>query len=55
MRESRALLGFHAEIAPSAVGIGLQAQVAVRLARHSRADVERFVAGRAGLSQLLAA
>lgn len=54
LRESRALLGFHAEIAPSAVGIGLQAQVAVRLARHSRADVERFVAHLRSLPEVIA-
>jgi DNA-binding Lrp family transcriptional regulator len=36
LRETRVLQGFHAEINPAAVGIGLQAIVAVRLARHSR-------------------
>ena len=41
LREAGVLLGYHAEIAPAAVGIGLQAMVDVRLARHSRADVER--------------
>ncbi len=29
LREARVLLGFHAEVAPEAVGIGLQAMVAV--------------------------
>jgi len=42
MREARVLLGYHAEIAPEALGIGLQAMVAVRLARHSRALVDGF-------------
>lgn len=42
LREARVLLGFHAEVAPDAVGIGLQAMVAVRLARHSREQVEAF-------------
>jgi DNA-binding Lrp family transcriptional regulator len=28
--------GFHAEVDPGALGIGLQALIAVRLARHSR-------------------
>jgi DNA-binding Lrp family transcriptional regulator len=36
LRETKVLQGFHAEINPAAVGIGLQAIVAVRLARHSR-------------------
>lgn len=42
MRESRAILGYHAEIAPSAVGIGLQAMIAIRLTRHSRGLLETF-------------
>lgn len=42
LRSSRAIQGYHAEIAPEAVGIGLQAMVSVRLARHSRELVERF-------------
>lgn len=54
LRESRSILGYHAEIAPAAVGIGLQAQVAVRLARHSRDDVERFVAHLRTLPEVLA-
>lgn len=42
LRETRAILGFHAEIAPAAVGIGLQAMIGVRLAQHSRELVESF-------------
>ena len=42
MRESRAIQGYHAEIAPAAVGIGLQAMIAIRLTRHSRALLETF-------------
>lgn len=42
LREEKVLLGYHAEIAPKALGIGLQAMVAVRLARHSRALVDGF-------------
>jgi DNA-binding Lrp family transcriptional regulator len=42
LRQSRAILGYHAEIAPAAVGIGLQAMVSVRLARHSRELVDSF-------------
>lgn len=42
MREDKVLLGYHAEIAPDAIGIGLQAMVSVRLAKHSRALVDSF-------------
>lgn len=42
LRNDHAILGYHAEVAPAAVGIALQAMVAVRLARHSRALVESF-------------
>jgi DNA-binding Lrp family transcriptional regulator len=42
LRLSRAILGYHAEIAPAAVGIGLQAMVSVRLSRHSRELVDSF-------------
>lgn len=42
LREARAILGYHAEIAPEALGIGLQAMVSVRLARHSRELVDSF-------------
>lgn len=42
LRSEHAILGYHAEVAPAAVGIALQAMVAVRLARHSRALVESF-------------
>ncbi|RMH87628.1 Lrp/AsnC family transcriptional regulator [Lysobacter pythonis] len=44
LHESKAILGYHAEIAPRALGIGMQAMVAVRLARHSRELVDSFQA-----------
>jgi DNA-binding Lrp family transcriptional regulator len=34
--------GFHAEVDPRAVGVGLQAIIAVRLSKHSRSSVDRF-------------
>ena len=41
--ESRGVLrGYHAEVDPRALGVGLQAVVAVRLSRHSRALVDSF-------------
>lgn len=42
MREARVIRGYHAEIEPKAVGIGLQAMVSVRLIQHMRAQVESF-------------
>lgn len=44
MHESGAIRGYHAEVAPEAVGIGLQALVAVRLRSHSRRDFDTFQA-----------
>lgn len=41
--ESRGVLrGYHAEVDPAALGVGLQALVAIRLSRHSRAFVDSF-------------
>lgn len=41
--ETRGVLrGYHAEVDPGALGVGLQAIIAVRLSRHSRALVESF-------------
>ena len=42
LREGGAIQGFHAEIQPRAVGIGLQAMISVRLARHARGDLDAF-------------
>jgi DNA-binding Lrp family transcriptional regulator len=36
------LKGFHADVDPGAVGATLQAMIAIRLERHSRAEVEAF-------------
>ena len=41
--ESRGVLrGYHADVDPRALGVGLQAVVAVRLSQHSRALVDAF-------------
>lgn len=52
--EERILLGFHAEVAPSALGIGIEAMIAVRLSRHERGVVEAFQAYSLGLREVLA-
>lgn len=54
LRESGAISGYHAEIAPAAVGIGLQAMISVRLARHSRDDLNAFHAYLLTLREVLA-
>jgi DNA-binding Lrp family transcriptional regulator len=53
LREQRAILGYHAEIAPQAVGIGLQAMVSIRLTRHSRDLLDAFHAHLLGLCEVL--
>ena len=40
--ERRVLQGFHAEVDPLALGIEIEAMIAVRLVRHSRKDVDQF-------------
>ena len=42
LHERGVITGFRAQVAPSAVGIGLQAFVSVRLAQHSRDVVDAF-------------
>lgn len=34
--------GYHAELNPAAIGVGIQAMIGVRMIRHVRADVESF-------------
>lgn len=48
------LRGFHAEVDPRALGVGLQALVAVRLARHTSAAVESFRHAMLGLAEAIA-
>ncbi len=42
LREAGVIRGYHAEIDSAAIGIGLQAMIRVRLARHSRKEVAQF-------------
>jgi DNA-binding Lrp family transcriptional regulator len=42
LRREGILRGFHAEVEPGALGIGLEALIAVRLTRHSRDLMRRF-------------
>lgn len=54
LREAGVISGYHAEVDPQAVGIALQAMVAVRLARHSREMVDAFHHHLLGLTEVLA-
>jgi DNA-binding Lrp family transcriptional regulator len=46
--------GFHAEVEPSVIGVGLQAMIAVRLHRHETSQVERFRTYAAQLDEVVA-
>ncbi len=48
------LRGAHAEVDPEALGVGLQALIAVQLRQHSRAQVKAFWRHVMGLSEVLA-
>lgn len=52
LEEAGVIGGYHAELDPAALGIGLQAMIAVRLARHSRDVFERFRAHVLGLPEV---
>lgn len=54
LREHGAITGYHAEIAPTALGIGLQAMISVQLAQHSRGDLDAFHAYLLTLREVLA-
>lgn len=49
-----AILGFHAEVSPAAVGLTLQAMISVRLRQHSRRLVESFRDHANSLSEVMA-
>lgn len=53
LRMARVLTGYHADLDPDALGIGLQAMVAVRLARHARSEVESFQKHLASLTEVV--
>ena len=42
LQTSGVISGFHADIAPASLGVGIQAMIAVRLIRHFKADVDAF-------------
>lgn len=54
LRETGVLRASHTEVDPGALGIGLQAMIAVRLRQHSRELVESFRAHAATLEEVVA-
>ncbi len=54
LRAERVLNGAHAEVDPEALGVGLQALIAVQLRQHSRAKVKAFWKHAMGLPEVLA-
>lgn len=53
LQEAQVIKGYHAEIQPQAIGIGLQAMISVQLAQHSRDEVTAFNAYLQTLSEVL--
>ncbi len=53
LRTEGTLRGFHADLDPAAIGVGIQALVAVRLGQHIRAEVEAFQAHALGLPEVV--
>src|SRR5699024_7740639 len=53
LQARRVIEGYHAEIRPQAVGIGLQAMISLQLAQHSRNEVTAFHAYLQTLTEVL--
>jgi len=54
LREAGILKGARAEVEPRAVGIGLQAMIAVRLKLHAKGELAEFTAHAVGLREVVA-
>ena len=53
LQTSGVITGFHAELDPASLGVGIQAMIAVRLRRHFRPDVEAFHKHALGLPEVV--
>src|ERR1700757_1768359 len=53
LRERGVIRGYHADVDPAALGMPLQAMIAVRLQSHARSRIRAFVADVAGLPEVL--
>lgn len=54
LRETGVIRGFHAEIDPAAIGVGLQAMVAARIRSHSPEDLAALREHLTGLAEVVA-
>ena len=54
LQEEGVLIGYHAEVDPRALGIGLQALIGVSLTRHTREAVESFQAHALAIHEVMA-
>lgn len=52
--DEKILRGFHADVAPDALGIGIEAMIAIRLSKHDAEVVEAFQAYALELDEVLA-
>jgi DNA-binding Lrp family transcriptional regulator len=53
LQSSGVISGFHAEIDPASLGVGIQAMIAVRLIRHFKPDVDAFRRHALGLPEVV--
>jgi DNA-binding Lrp family transcriptional regulator len=53
LQVSGVISGFHAEIDPASLGVGIQAMIAVRLLRHFKPDVDAFRNHALGLPEVV--
>lgn len=53
LQSSGVVTGFHAEIDPASLGVGIQAMIAVRLLRHFKPDVDAFRNHALGLPEVV--
>jgi DNA-binding Lrp family transcriptional regulator len=53
LRDEGVFTGFHADVEPRALGIGMQAIIAVRLRRHGATEVDAFRAHAAGMPEVV--
>lgn len=54
LMDEKIIRGFHAEVAQEALGIGIEAMIAIRLSKHARDVVEAFQSYALGLREVLA-
>ncbi len=53
LEEAGVFRGFHADVDPGALGIGLRALIAIRLRRHAAEEVDTFITRAMALSEVI--